>query len=78
MLTARNTGLSLRLRMRATSSSSSVTPVFESTRNTTVSASWIAMTACSRILPWKASSEAPTSMPPVSHSMKGTPFQSDS
>ena len=78
LLATRKVGFLVRLRMRATVSSSSVMPVVASTTKTMASASSQAASACSRMRPAKASSDLPVSMPPVSTSVKSTPFQSAS
>ncbi len=64
--------------MRATSSSSSVTPVAPSTTKTMTSASSQAMSACSRMRGAKTSLDLTDSMPPVSMRVKSRPFQSAS
>ena len=78
LLATRKIGFLVRRRMRATVSSSSVMPVLASTTKMMASASAQAASACSRMLPAKASSDLPVSMPPVSTSVKSRPFQSAS
>ena len=76
LFTSRKTGLSQRLSMRATDSSSSVTPVRPSTTNRMTAASSAAARAWSRMDVAKTSSLLSGSMPPVSTMVNSRPFQS--
>lgn len=78
MFTSRKMGVFTRLSMRATLSSSSVTPTDPSTTKRMTAASSQAASAWSRMEPEKMSSDLSGSMPPVSTMVNERPFQSAS